>query len=159
MVKKFNLTFWNSSDLYIKVEISDHFDFCENYETKIYPIFRLNQALLIKSFDKNTLFSTKLNAVLNRKWEKQIWETKITVKWRDIYDLFWYLSNNFKPNLNCIIWISSLKELKEKLKNIISNIDFREIILDIENFIEDENLLLFLKDNWKNIILEKIDEM
>jgi hypothetical protein len=40
-----------------------------------------------------------------------------------------------------------LEELKYKLKNIIYNIDFGEVILDIENFVEDENLLLFLKDN------------
>jgi len=148
LLDHFNLRFWNSRDLYIKIEISDHIDFCEKYEIKTYPIFKLNQALLIKSFDKDTLFSTKLNAVLHRKWEKQIWEDKLTVKWRDIYDLFWYLSNDFKPNLDCIIWVESLDDLKEKLKNIINNISFKEVILDIENFLEDESLLEFLKNNW-----------
>lgn len=159
LLEKFDLTFWNSKDLYLKIEISNHFDFCEDYKIKIYPVFRFNQALLIKWFDKSTLFSTKLNAVLNRKWEKQIWENKISVKWRDIYDLFWYLSNNFKPNIDCIIDIDSLDELKDKLINIIWNINFKEVIFDIENFIEDKSLLLFLEENWKEVILEKIKDM
>ena len=156
---EFNLNYWNSKDLYLKIEISEYFDFCKNFETKIYPIFKLNQSLLIKSLDKNSLFSTKINAVLHRNWEKQIGSEKIAVKWRDIYDLFWYLSNNFTPNINCIIWVKDLPDLKEKLTKIIEKINFKEVILDIENFIEDTSLLNFLQENWKNYLLEKIQEI
>jgi predicted nucleotidyltransferase component of viral defense system len=154
----FNLTFWNSKDLYIKIEISDYFDFCKNYNIKIYPIFKFSNSILIQSFDKQTLFSTKINAVLNRKWERQIWEKKVFVKWRDIYDLFWYLSNGVSPNLDCIVWVNTKEELKEKLLSVIENIDFQQVVYDIENFLEDKNLLEFFKQNWKEFLIEKIKE-
>lgn len=159
--KEFLANFWmmysNSKDLYIKIEISDNFSFCNKFEIKVYPIFKFNQSLIIKSLDKSSLFSTKLNAVLYRTWEKQIWENKIGVKGRDIYDLFWYLSNNFTPNLECIIWVKTKEELKLKLKEIIEKINFKEVIVDIENFLEDKNLLNFIENNWRIYILEKIE--
>lgn len=159
LLSHFWIKYQNSKDLYIKIEISDNFDFCKNFKTKIYPIFKYNQSLIIKSLDKETLFSTKLNAVLYRNWEKQIWENKISVKWRDIYDLFWYLSNNIKPNINCIEWVENIWMLKDKLVEIISKINFKEVIFDIENFLEDKNVLSFIENNWKEYILEKINEL
>jgi len=158
-LSKFNLKYQNSKDLYIKIEISSNIQFCKNYDTKLYPIFKLNRSLIIKSFDKQTLFSTKINAVLYRKWQKETPSWRITVKWRDIYDLFWYLSNNFKPNIDCIDWINDIKILKNKLINIIENINFREVVLDIENFIEDKKLLNFFEKDWKNFLIEKIKEL
>ncbi|EKD44291.1 MAG: hypothetical protein ACD_71C00185G0002 [uncultured bacterium (gcode 4)] len=153
----FGINFWASKDLYLKIEISEHFAFCKNYQIKLYPIFKYNQSLVIKSLDKSSLFSTKLNAVLYRNWTKQIWEEKISVKWRDIYDLFWYLSNSFQPNIDCIDGVVSMDDLKQKLKTIIEKIDFKEVILDIENFLEDDTLLEFMKNNGKEYILEQID--
>ncbi len=156
----FDLSFWNSSDLYIKIEISDYIDFCDNYEVKIIPVFKNNLSILIKTFDKNTLFSTKINAVLHRKWEKKDWKNLLKIKWRDIYDLFWYLSNNFKPNIDCIIWVRDINDLKEKLKWIINNISFLEVIWDIKNFLEDDELLVFFESpDIKKFLLEKIDEL
>lgn len=158
-LQHFGMQYGKSNDLYIKIEISDHFDFCKKFDTKIYPIFKYNESLLIKSLDKSTLFSTKLGAVLYRNWKKQMWDTKITVKWRDIYDLFWYLSTNTIPNLDCIEGLQSLPELKEKLKKIIENIDFKEVVIDVENFIEDDRLLDFIENGGKSYILEKIEEL
>jgi hypothetical protein len=155
----FGINYWNSRDLYIKIEISDHIDFCKEFGTKLYPIFKFNQSLVLKSFDKSTLFSSKLNAVLHRNRKKQIWESLVSVKWRDIYDLFWYLSNGFTPNIHCIIWISDLQDLKIKLIAIIENINFKDVCLDIENFVEDRSLLEFMKDNGKVYLLEKVKEM
>jgi hypothetical protein len=157
-LSNFDIKYWKSKDLYIKIEISDHFDFCKNYETKLYPIFRFNHSLVIKSLDKSTLFASKLNAVLYRQWKKQTWEWQITVKWRDIYDLFWYLQKWFTPNINCVAWVKNIDELKKKLSNIIQNINFKEVILDIENFMEDRHLFEFIETNGKAYILEKIEE-
>lgn len=161
--KDFLQNFWikysNSNDLYLKIEISDNFDFCEKFETKLYPIFKYNKALVIRSLSKETLFSTKINAVLYRNWEKQIWENKISVKWRDIYDLFWYLSTHTKINIDCIDGIRDIFVLKEKLSSIIEKIDFKEIKYDIENFIEDINIIYFVENNGKDYILEKIKEL
>jgi len=156
LLSNFWIKYQNSKDLYLKIEVSDNFDFCNKFETKIYPIFKYNKSLIIKSLDKETLFATKLNAVLYRNWEKQIWDNKISVKWRDIYDLFWYLSNNTKVNIDCIDWVKTILELKEKLAEIISKINFKEVIYDIENFIEDKNILVFIENNWKEYILEKL---
>lgn len=151
------INFWNSKDLYLKIEVSEHFAFCKNYQVKLYPIFKYNQSLVIKSLDKSSLFSTKLNAVLYRNWTKQIWEEKISVKWRDIYDLFWYFSNSFVPNIDCIDGVVSVDDLKQKLKIVIGKIDFKEVILDIENFLEDNTLLEFMRSNGKEYILEQIE--
>lgn len=159
--KDFLTNFWikfeNSKDLYIKIEISDNFDFCEKYDVKIYPLFKYNKSLIIRSLDKETLFSTKLNVIPYRNWEKQVWDNKISVKWRDIYDLFWYLSNNVKPNIECIDRVKNMKDLKEKLVEIISKINFKEVIFDKENFIEDRSILDFIENNGKEYILEKIN--
>lgn len=56
LLTHFWIKYQNSKDLYIKIEISDNFDFCDKFETKIYPIFKYNQSLIIKSLDKETLF-------------------------------------------------------------------------------------------------------
>lgn len=159
LLHNFWIKYQNSKDLYIKIEISDNFAFCKQFDIKLYPIFKYNQSLIIKSLSKETLFSTKLNAVLYRNWEKQIGENKISVKGRDIYDLFWYVSNNISPNISCIEWIDTIEELKEKLMSIIWKINFKEVILDIENFIEDKNILAFIENNGKEYILEKINEL
>lgn len=155
----FWINFWASKDLYLKIEISEHFAFCKNYQVKLYPIFKYNQSLVIKSLDKSSLFSTKLNAVLYRNWTKQVGEGTISVKWRDIYDLFWYLSNSFKPNIDCIDGVTDMNDLKQRLKTVIEKIDFKEVVLDIENFLEDGTLLEFMKENGKEYILDQIERL
>lgn len=158
-LNNFGIQYWSSKDLYIKIEISEHIDFCKKFEFKLYPIFKFNQSLVLKSFNKSTLFSSKINAVLYRNREKQIGENTISVKWRDIYDLFWYLSNWFSPNINCIIWVDNLDDLKKKLINTIEKVNFKEVILDIENFIEDKSIFDFIVNNGKKYIIEKIKEI
>ena len=157
-LSNFGIQYWNSNDLYIKIEISDHLDFCKNFEIKLYPIFKFNQSLVLKSLNKETLFSSKINAVLYRNWKKMLWEKKISVKWRDIYDLFRYLTKWFKPNIECIISVSNLEDLKNKLIETINNVNFNEVIFDIENFVEDEEMLDFIKTNWKEYLIEKISD-
>lgn len=152
----FGLQYWNSKDLYIKIEISDHIDFCKNFEIRIYPIFKYNQSLVIKSFDESTLFATKLNAVLYRQRAKNKNSTDIKVKWRDFYDLFRYLQKNIIPNVACIRDVENMQDLKDKLSNVLENTNFKEVIQDIENFVEDDNMLEFIQNHWKSYILEQI---
>lgn len=154
----FGLQYWNSKDLYIKIEISDHFDFCENYKTKYYPITYQNKSILIYSFDQSTLFATKLNAVLYRQRTKTKNNTQIKVKWRDFYDLFRYLQKNIQVNIECIKGIENINDLKAKLKNIVENINFKEVVQDVQNFVEDDNMAIFIQDHGKEYILEKINE-
>lgn len=158
LLEKFEIKYWNSNDLYIKVEISDNINFCKKLDTKIYPIFRFNHSLIIKSLNKETLFASKLNAVLERSRIKKIWENQVSVKWRDFYDLFWYLNKNIKPNIDCILWVKDLEDLKSKLKEKVNNTDFKEVIIDIQNFLEDDNMLEFIQNHGQEYILEKIAE-
>lgn len=158
LLKSFNMQYGNSNDLYIKIEISEHTEFLKNFEVKIYPIFKHNQSLILKSFDEASLFGTKLNAVLYRKREKKRWDVGISIKWRDFYDLFWYLQRWTKPNISCIEWIKNFDDLKEKLIETVKNTDFDEVEQDIRNFIEEQNVIDFIKTNWKSYILEQIEK-
>lgn len=157
-LEQFDLQYWNSDDLYLKIEISDHFDFCSSYKTKYYPIMYQNKSILIYSLDEPTLFSTKLNAVLYRQRAKNKNSTEIKVKGRDFYDLFRYLQKNIQPNIDCIKNVKSIQDLKEKLKQIIENTNFKEVIQDIENFVEDDNMIKFIENHGKEYIFEKINE-
>lgn len=155
-LQTFNLQYDNSNDLYLKIEISDHFDFCKNYKTKYYPIIYQNKSILVYSLDESTLFATKLNAVLYRQRAKNKNSTDIKVKWRDFYDLFRYLQKNITPNIACIRDVENMQDLKDKLSNVLENTNFREVIQDIENFVEDDNMLEFIQNHWKSYILEQI---
>ena len=156
---QFGLKFGNSKDLYIKIEVSDHFDFCKKYTIKQYPIIYQNKSMLIKSLDEWSLFATKINAVLYRQRTKKSQEWEIAVKWRDFYDLFRYLQKNIKPNIDCIQWIDNITMLKNKLIEIVTYIDFTHIVTDITPFVEDPLMLEFIKNNGKKHILEKIDAL
>ena len=146
--------------LILKVEIFSDFDFCNEYKTEIRPIFKFNKSALVKTFDLPTLMSTKIRAILNRKWEKRDREGNvlIRVKGRDYFDLLWYIEKGIKPNLDCIESVSDIKELKEKLLKIISNIDNQSVKLDLEAFIDDINFINKISANMKDILTRSINE-
>jgi hypothetical protein len=60
--------------------------------------------------------------------------------------------------LACIEGVNDMEDLKNKLSLVIEKVDFREVVLDIENFLEDKQILDFMKNNGKEWILEKIEE-
>lgn len=154
----FGLLYGNSKDLYIKIEISDDPTFCSHFDTKIYPVFRYNKSLVLKSMDISTLFASKLNAVLYRKREKQHGKDLVHVKWRDIYDLFRYLQKNIIPNIDCVKDVKDMKELKQKLRAVVEYVDFAEVILDLRNFLDDTTMLDFIKEHGKGYVFEKMEE-
>jgi hypothetical protein len=51
-----------------------------------------------------------------------------------------------------------MKELKKNLTSIIKKIDFKEVVLDVENFVENKQILEFLRENGKNWIIEEIEK-
>ena len=152
----FWLKYQNSSDLYLKIEISDHLWFCKNFTSKLYPINHLYKSFLVRSFDESTLFSTKLNAVLYRKWEKMTPRWLLYIKWRDFYDLMWYLQKWIQPNINCIQDIETIDELKTKLTQVIESTDFTQVVADIRWLIEDTSMVEFMEEGGKQYILDKI---
>lgn len=155
---QFGLQYGNSHDLYLKIEISDHFDFCKNAGVKYYAVTYQDKSMVIKSLDVSTLFATKLNAVLYRQRLKRNVDDKRSVKWRDFYDLFRYLQQNIIPNISCVKDITNLWELKKALIQKVKDTDFAEVVLDIKDFLDDTTMLDFIKDHGKEYVMEKIEE-
>ncbi len=149
-----------SDDLFLKVEVYSEFDFCEHYSTDIRPVFKYNRSVLIKTLDTATLMSTKIRAILYRKWEKtdKQGQTIVKVKGRDYFDLLWYLQKGMKPNLDCIEDANTMDELKEKFLAIVSKIDSQSIQLDLEALIADANFVNNLSRNMKAILEREISE-
>ena len=162
VLKELGLANKNESDLlFLKVEIFKGFNFCKKYKTEIKPIFKLNKSLLVKVFDLPTLMSTKILAVLNRKWEKtdKKGNMLLTVKGRDYFDLMWYIEKDVKPNIQCLGKIKNIDEVKKNLINIINKIDVKSIKLDLNNLISDANFVKNLSGNIKNILINGVKKI
>lgn len=146
--------------LILKIEVFSGFDFCKKYNTEIRPIFKFNKSILVKTFDLPTLMSTKIRAILNRKWEKRdkSGNVLIKVKGRDYFDLLWYLEKGIVPNLECIEDVESMEDLKNALLKIIDNIDSQSIKLDIEAFIDNKSFVNDISINIKDILIRSIKE-
>lgn len=150
-----------SNLLFLKIEIFNEFDFCVNYKIETIPLFKFNRTVLIKTFDLPTLMSTKIRAVLMRKWEKtdKSGKTLATVKGRDYYDLLWYLEKGIIPNYKCIETINSKEQLKEKLLSAITKVDARSIQIDLESLINNPELVRNLSKNIKEILKRIIEAL
>jgi hypothetical protein len=146
--------------LFLKVEVFSQFDFCKKYSTDVRPVFKYNRSILIKTLDRPTLMSTKIRAILYRKWEKTDKRGNVTVKvkGRDYFDLLWYLQQGIKPNLSCIEGIKNPKALKEKLLSMVSRIDSQSIQLDLEALIANADFVNNLSHNMKTILEREIEE-
>jgi len=144
--------------LFLKVEIFKDTNFCPGFKTEIVPLFKLNRSILIKTFDLPTLMATKIQAVLNRHWEKTDKSGKILakVKGRDYFDLMWYLERGVKPNLKCFKDIKDAKDLKKKLLAAVAKVDVRSLRLDLEPLIDDRDLVKNLSRNLKDILKKQI---
>jgi len=149
-----------TDDLFLKIEVYSQFDFCESYKTDIRPIFKYNRSVLIKTLDASTLMATKVRAILFRKWEKtdKQGNTPVKVKGRDYFDLLWYLQKGIQPNLSCIEDVESMKDLKEKLLDMVLHIDSRSIQLDLEALIANLGFVTNLSKNMKAILEREISE-
>ena len=116
--------------------------------------------MLIKTFDLPTLMATKINAILNRKWEKtdKKGNISIKVKGRDYFDLMWYLQKEVKPNIRCILGVKNIDELKTQLLTQIDQIDTRSIYLDLEALIKDHQFTQNLSKNIKEILKKEVSQ-
>ncbi|MBQ9520753.1 MAG: nucleotidyl transferase AbiEii/AbiGii toxin family protein [Acholeplasmatales bacterium] len=147
----------NNELLTIKVEVERSVISGGLTETKLltYPSFAQ-----IKTFNMETLFASKLIAVLNRKWKSRI-------KGRDYYDYLFYISKEIKPN---ILFLEnglkkfgylneneqySINRLKNDLKNRFENIDFDDAITDVMPFVSKEDH--FISSFNKHIFVATVD--
>jgi len=146
--------------LIIKLEIYPDSLIVKNSQIEILPLFKFNQSMLIKTFDLPTLMATKINAILNRKWEKtdKKGNISIKVKGRDYFDLMWYLQKEVKPNIRCILGVKNIDELKTQLLTQIDQIDTRSIYLDLEALIKDHQFTQNLSKNIKEILKKEVSQ-
>lgn len=163
ILRQIKLASESESDLLnIKVEVFKNFDFCGNYKIETIPVFKSGKSILIRTFDLPSLMSTKIRAVLSRKWEKtsKSGKTLAKVKGRDYFDLMWYFERGVKPNLDCVEKgkkISS-EELKKRLLKIMGLVDAKSIVYDLESLISDRFFVKNVSKNIKNILTKQINE-
>jgi len=132
-----------SEVLSIKIELDTHPPSGGTTETSI---FRRYVMLNVLHYDKASLLSGKLHAILARPY----------VKGRDLYDLFWYLSDRTWPEPNIKFLATALKQTNWKGPEIsksnwchliakrLENLDWKKAIEDVRPFIErssDLNIL------------------
>lgn len=140
----------------IKFEIDTNPPALASYETR-YPLQSVPYE--IKLYDKESLFSGKIHAVLCRSWKSR-------VKGRDLYDYIFYLSKGIAFNLPHLKerllqtgFINenqpcSLLEVKNMLIQKFHHIDFEEAKRDVEPFIRDTSVL----DMWSKEFFISITE-
>lgn len=158
ILKKLRLASASESDLlFLKAEIFQKFDYCKSFKTEFKPVFKYNISILMNTFDLPTLMSTKINALLNRQWKKtsKSGETVATVKGRDYFDLMWFLEKGIQPNYDCLKKYGN--NLKKLLLDVISKVDASSIIIDLENFIEDQKYVAALGANIKSVLIGQIE--
>ena len=120
-----------------------------------YPSF-----VQVRTFNMETLFSSKLIAVLNRKWKNRI-------KGRDFYDYLFYISSETKVNIQFLEnglkkfgflsedEILTLERLKNELKNRFMEIDFENAKKDVIPFVKNNDF--FIESFNKDIFISTID--
>lgn len=144
--------------LFLKIEVFSDFGFCRRYKTENIPIFKFNKSILIKTLDLPTLMATKLRAIFYRRWEKTArgGRTIIRGKGRDYFDLWWYLDRKIRPNLRCLEGAENETELREKLLDIVSKVDSKSVLLDLESLIESRAFVKNFSKDIKNILKKQI---
>lgn len=147
--------------LFLKLELFKNFGFCKNHQIQAVPLFKFNKPIIVKTFDMATLMSTKIRAVLYRKWEKRDPSGRVLakVKGRDYFDLMWYLQKGYQPNMSCFEGIASRRKLKEKLLEIIETVDERSIQYDLEALIESKNFVGNLSGNIKAVLKRELEKL
>ena len=147
----------NNELLTIKVEVERSIISGGITETKLltYPSFAQ-----VKTFNMETLFASKLIAVLNRKWKSRI-------KGRDYYDYLFYISKEIKPNMTFLEnglkkfgYLDeneqySINRLKDDLKNRFESVDFADALIDVMPFVSQSDQ--FISSFNKDIFIATID--
>ncbi|MFA5293070.1 MAG: nucleotidyl transferase AbiEii/AbiGii toxin family protein [Phycisphaerae bacterium] len=136
-----------SETISIKVEIDTNPPAGANFETSV---IRKHCLLNVQHYDRASLLAGKLHALLSRKY----------VKGRDVYDLFWYLSDRNWPAPNTIFLNNALQQTgwqgqaitidnwKNETAQRISQYDWNKVIADVRPFIErQQDLKLLAKEN------------
>lgn len=162
ILKELGLAKEGDSDLLIlKIEVFRDDGTLRECKVEAVPLFKVNRSIILKSFDLSTLMSTKIRAILHRKWEKtsKSGETLAIVKGRDYFDLMWYLRKGVSPNMACIKEATNKDELKHLLLSMVDKFDSASIKFDLEALIADDRYVTDVSKNLRDILRSEIERM
>src|SRR3989338_9077697 len=144
----------DSDLLMLKIEVFRDDGLLRKCPVETIPLFKMNRSIIVRAFDLPTLMSTKIRAVLHRKWEKinKNGVVLATVKGRDYFDLMWYLRKGIMPNMACLKEVADMDELKRLLVDAVEKADPASIEFDLDAFIADERYIDNLSTNLRQIL-------
>ena len=138
--------------LSIKVEVDTNPPAGAGLET---TVVRRHVLLQLQHLDRASLLAGKLHALLQRDY----------VKGRDLYDLFWYLSNRRWPEPNLVLLNNALKQSEWKggklsestwrkvVQRKIETMAWERVVDDVEPFLEKEaELDLLTRENLLSLL-------
>ncbi|MBN1374254.1 nucleotidyl transferase AbiEii/AbiGii toxin family protein [Candidatus Dojkabacteria bacterium] len=147
------------SKLKIRFDIN-YFPEANKLITETIPIVHDNLTYTIKTYPISTLMSSKILAVINRN-DRGIGEEKTNCKPRDIYDLIWYLKRNTYPDIEYFKLnkekYETLKDLLDKLKLRVANLDDNLFEKDLAQFFYDRTNYDLWIENWRPTFLTLIN--
>ncbi len=129
--------------LAVKLEIDTNPPTGAGLET---TVIRRHVVLQLQHHDPASLLAGKLHALLQREY----------IKGRDLYDLFWYLSDPTWPEPNLIMLNNALKQTgwtrdgltpetwRDVVQEKIENLDWEQVLIDVTPFIEHTSELNIL---------------
>ena len=111
----------------------------------------------LRAHDLPSLMAGKLHAIFCRSF----------VKGRDYYDLMWYLTKKISPNIellqnsisqtNCAIGKVTEETWKQKLKEYLENVDYKQVLHDVEPFLmRPEEAKLLQKEYFMSLLREDL---
>jgi len=162
MLKELGLAGASESDfLMLKLEVFRDDGLLKTCPVEAVPLFKMNRSIIVKAFDLPTLMSTKIRAVLHRKWEKTDKEgrTLATVKGRDYFDLMWYFRKGVSPNMACLKEAADKAALKRLLLSAVEKADPASIKFDLEALIADDRYVADISANLLPILKTEIEKM
>ena len=145
-----------SDKLYLKIELSTVKQ-CP-YKTEVQPIFKDGFSFLVNRYSLPDLFTGKLEAILQRSWFKGK-NQEITIKGRDYFDLYWYLSNKVRPNINCLFYKEKLldeKTLWSEVAKRVKKIKASDLEYDLAALMPDRVFVKNFCQNYSSIVLPLI---
>lgn len=120
-------------------------------------IIRKHVILNLQHYDKSSLLAGKLHALLSRRY----------IKGRDVYDLFWYLSDRNWPQPNIAFLNNALQQTgwqgepvtidnwRKLLREKFESVDWERIVADVRPFLEHpEEIQLLNKANLIKLLTE-----
>lgn len=142
----FGLSLMKDQKLHVKLEIDTNPVRVTDKEIETFFVTKFDENFPILKHTDDTLFAGKICAALNR----------VYTKGRDFYDLMWYLNRRTKINFRYLNKAFSqagfARQLKDEsevintLKERIKDVDIKDILKDINRFLEDSGEEKWVKD-------------